>query len=44
MLGGMWESLVTPPILYLERSEADFEGKLKFINSDGDWIGHELGK
>ncbi|MFC6378018.1 EpsG family protein [Tatumella terrea] len=44
MLGEMWKSLVTPPVFYLNRSEEDFEGKLKYINSDGDWIGHELGK
>ncbi|WP_294912390.1 EpsG family protein [Tatumella sp. UBA2305] len=44
MLGEMWKSLVTPPVFYLERNEADFEGKLKYINSDGNWIGHELGK
>jgi len=44
MLGEMWKSLITPPVLYLYRDESDFESKLKYINDGGDWIGHELGR
>lgn len=44
MLGEMWKSLITPPVLLLNYTENDFENLLKYIGSDGNWIGHELGK
>lgn len=44
LLGEMWKSYYTPTVLNLDYGMDDFNGYLKKINSDGDWIGHELGK
>lgn len=44
LLGEMWNSAILSPLLFITKSESDFEYKLKFINDEGDWIGHELGK
>lgn len=42
MLGNLWQGLYTPTFNLLLYSDNDFNGYLKFINRDGDWIGHEL--
>ncbi|ELN2738036.1 EpsG family protein [Pluralibacter gergoviae] len=44
MLGEMWKSYYTTPILNLNYGMEDFNNYLKYLNEDGDWIGHELGK
>lgn len=44
ILGEMWKSYYTPTVINLDYGMDDFNGYLKKINSDGDWIGHELGK
>ena len=42
LLGKMWNGLYTPSFLRLTYNMNDFEAYLKHINSDGDWIGHEI--
>lgn len=44
LLGEMWKTFYTPPIMNINYGMDDFNGYLKKVNSDGDWIGHELGK
>ncbi len=41
-LAHMWDGLYTPSILRLSYDMNDFNAYLKYINTDGDWIGHEI--
>lgn len=42
LLAKMWTGLYTPMPLRLTYNMNDFNAYLRHINSDGDWIGHEI--
>lgn len=42
-LASLWRGLYTPAFSLIFYSDNDFKYYLKYINNDGDWIGHELG-
>lgn len=42
LLAQMWTGLYTPMPLRLTYNMHDFNAYLRHINSDGDWIGHEI--
>lgn len=39
-----WVGLYKPAPLYILINPNDYHDKLRFLNGNGDWIGHEIGK